>query len=246
MRGRRRVRRRPRRPRRRWRSRTPGGHLRDGPGERLALTSRRSGPAGRAGRWPVRTARDALILQVDGAHNLLNAVGRHRDGRVAWGSSPPPPPKRSRGSPACTVGSSSAARARRRLLRRLRPRTRGDGRDVRRRGAGNRPAHRASSSPTATPGRRPSGASWARAWAGPTWSWSPTSTGPSRTRSRCDGQARRRRDHRGLAGDMMELLEGVSEERVVLAADRVDPGEHEALGLLVARQRRSRPGGRHP
>ena len=52
----------------------------------------------------------------------------------------------------------------------------------------------------------------------------------------------------GLVGEArvveMELLEGVAEERVVLAADGVDAGEHEALGLLVARQRRlGGPGG---
>ena len=35
----------------------------------------------------------------------------------------------------------------------------------------------------------------------------------------------------------VELLERVAEERVVLAADRVDAGEDEALGLLVAGER---------
>ena len=44
----------------------------------------------------------------------------------------------------------------------------------------------------------------------------------------------------------VELLERLAEERVVLAADRVDAGEDEALGLLVARQRRRRPGERRP
>jgi hypothetical protein len=38
----------------------------------------------------------------------------------------------------------------------------------------------------------------------------------------------------------MELLEGVAEERIVLAADRVDPGEDEALRRLVAGQRLAR------
>ena len=36
----------------------------------------------------------------------------------------------------------------------------------------------------------------------------------------------------------VQLLERVAHERVVLARDRVDPGEHEALGGLVAGQRR--------
>src|SRR6185369_17576199 len=43
----------------------------------------------------------------------------------------------------------------------------------------------------------------------------------------------------------VQLLERVAQERVVLAADRVDPGEDEALGLLVAgewRVRRPRDG----
>ena len=41
----------------------------------------------------------------------------------------------------------------------------------------------------------------------------------------------------------VELLERVAQERVVLAADRVDPGEDQALGLLVAGQRLvGRPG----
>ena len=41
----------------------------------------------------------------------------------------------------------------------------------------------------------------------------------------------------------VQLLEGVAQQRVVLAADRVDAGEHEALGLLVAGQWRiRRPG----
>ncbi len=45
----------------------------------------------------------------------------------------------------------------------------------------------------------------------------------------------------------VELLEGVAKERIVLAADRVDPGEDEALGGLVAGERlRGRPDdGRH-
>ena len=38
----------------------------------------------------------------------------------------------------------------------------------------------------------------------------------------------------------VELLERVAEQRVVGAAQRVEPGEHEALGLLVARQRLGR------
>ena len=38
----------------------------------------------------------------------------------------------------------------------------------------------------------------------------------------------------------VELLDRVAEERVVLAADRVDAGEDEALGLLVAGQRLGR------
>ena len=42
----------------------------------------------------------------------------------------------------------------------------------------------------------------------------------------------------------MELLHGVAEERVVLAGDRVDPGEDEALGGLVAGQRHRRRGRR--
>jgi hypothetical protein len=41
----------------------------------------------------------------------------------------------------------------------------------------------------------------------------------------------------------MELLERLAQLRVVLAADRVDPGEHEALCLLVARQRLARGAG---
>jgi hypothetical protein len=36
----------------------------------------------------------------------------------------------------------------------------------------------------------------------------------------------------------VELLERVAEERVVLARDRVDPGEDEALRRLVAGERR--------
>src|SRR4051794_803284 len=32
----------------------------------------------------------------------------------------------------------------------------------------------------------------------------------------------------------MELLERVPQQRVILATDRVDPSEHEALGLLIA------------
>ena len=42
----------------------------------------------------------------------------------------------------------------------------------------------------------------------------------------------------------VELLERLAQQRVVLAADRVDAGEHEALGLLVAGQRLRRPGAR--
>ena len=42
----------------------------------------------------------------------------------------------------------------------------------------------------------------------------------------------------------VELLERLAQQRVVLAADRVDAGEDEALGLLVAGQRLASPGGR--
>ena len=42
----------------------------------------------------------------------------------------------------------------------------------------------------------------------------------------------------------VELLERLAQERVVLAADRVDAGEDEALGLLVAGQRLGRRVGR--
>ena len=42
----------------------------------------------------------------------------------------------------------------------------------------------------------------------------------------------------------VQLLERLAQERVVLAADRVDAGEDEALGLLVAGQRLVRRAGR--
>ena len=49
----------------------------------------------------------------------------------------------------------------------------------------------------------------------------------------------------GLVGEArvveVELLERVAQQRVVLAAERVDAGEHEALRLLVAGQRLARP-----
>ena len=41
----------------------------------------------------------------------------------------------------------------------------------------------------------------------------------------------------------VELLERVAQQRVVLAADRIDPGEDQALGLLVAGQRLVRRAG---
>ena len=42
----------------------------------------------------------------------------------------------------------------------------------------------------------------------------------------------------------VQLLERVAQQRVVLAGDRVDAGEHEALGRLVAGERLASPGGR--
>ena len=42
----------------------------------------------------------------------------------------------------------------------------------------------------------------------------------------------------------VQLLERLAQQRVVLAADRVDAREHEALGRLVAGQRLARRAGR--
>ena len=42
----------------------------------------------------------------------------------------------------------------------------------------------------------------------------------------------------------MELLERLPQQRIVLAAERVDPGKHQALGFLVARAAARRPAAR--
>ena len=122
------------------------------------------GPGGARGAVELDGERHRLTLPVDGAHNLRNATAAvavaapRRRARSSRRRGPVrlrrrPPPVRA-----------AWVRSRRRVLRRLRARADRARRDARR-GAPDGPATgwSPSSSPIGTRGRRPSGASWARA-----------------------------------------------------------------------------------